>query len=114
MLLHAGVDGLVCVAVVEGRTVMAKRVDANQPKIVEALRKVGCTVQHMHTLGKGCPDLLVGYRDINFLLELKDSSKPLSSQRLTPDELEWHTTWAGMVWTVNSVEDALRVVGAIE
>jgi hypothetical protein len=92
----------------------AARIDANQPKIVEALEKVGCTVQHLHTLGKGCPDLLVGYRDINYLFEITDGDKPLSKQRLTPDELEWHSGWRGLVWTVNSIEDALRVVGAME
>ncbi len=91
----------------------AARVDANQPAIVEALEKAGCTVQHMHTLGKGCPDLLVGRDGVNYLLELKDGGKPLSKQKLTPDELEWHGSWRGLVWTVNSIEDALRVVGVV-
>jgi hypothetical protein len=93
---------------------MPKRVDANQSTIVEALRQAGCTVQVLSMVGKGCPDLLCGYRENNYLLEIKDGDKPLSAQRLTPAEVEWHSTWNGMVWTVNSIEDALRVVGAME
>jgi hypothetical protein len=93
---------------------MARRVDANQTQIVKALREAGCTVQVLSMVGKGCPDLLVGRQENNYLLEIKDGDKPLSSQRLTPDELAWHNSWAGLVWTVNSIEHALRVVGAME
>jgi hypothetical protein len=90
------------------------RKDDNQDTIIEALRHTGATVQSIHTIGDGCPDLLVGKGGVNYLLEIKDGDKPLSAQRLTPDEMAWHSTWAGLVWTVNSVEDALRVVGAVE
>ena len=89
----------------------AARVDANQPEIVEALRAVGCTVQHLHTVGKGCPDLLVGRAGRNFLLEIKDGNKPPSKRKLTADEKEWHQTWTGQVIVVNSVDEALEAVG---
>jgi hypothetical protein len=93
---------------------MPKRVDQNQKAIVQALRQVGATVQILSMVGKGCPDLLCGYKGSLYLLELKDGAKPLSAQRLTPDEMKFHEEWAGLVWTVNSIEHALRVVGAIE
>ena len=35
------------------------RVDGNQTAIVEALRRVGCSVQPISDLGHGIPDLLV-------------------------------------------------------
>ena len=35
----------------------APRIDANQPEIVKSFRKLGCTVQHLHMVGDGCPDL---------------------------------------------------------
>ena len=35
------------------------RVDANQPEIVEAVRKVGGEVLHTYTLGQGAPDIFV-------------------------------------------------------
>lgn len=38
----------------------AAKVDKNQPEIVEALRAEGAVVQHLHAVGVGCPDLLVG------------------------------------------------------
>lgn len=37
----------------------AARVDENQPAIVQALERIGARVLHLHTLGKGAPDLLV-------------------------------------------------------
>ena len=38
----------------------ACKVDANQAAIVKALREYGCSVTHLHRVGDGCPDLLVG------------------------------------------------------
>lgn len=89
----------------------AARIDANQPEIVAALRKAGCTVQHLHSVGKGCPDLLVGRAGVNYLLEIKDGGKPASDQRLTADQVVWHREWGGAVTVVNSVDGALVAVG---
>ena len=33
----------------------AAKVDANQPEIVQALRKAGCFVQPLHTVGQASP-----------------------------------------------------------
>lgn len=89
----------------------AARTDSNQQAIVAALRQHGCSVQHLHQLGQGVPDLLVGCEGINYLLEIKDSAKPPSKQRLTPDEVEWHQSWQGKVWVVSSVQQALNICG---
>ena len=89
----------------------AARIDANQPAIVAALRKAGCTVQHLHSVGKGCPDLLVGKSGVNYLIELKDGAKAASEQRLTPDQVVWHGEWGGSVAVVNCEEAALKAVG---
>ena len=91
-----------------------RRVDANQPEIVKALRSVGATVQHLHEVGGGCPDTMVGFRGRNHLLEIKDGSKAPSAQRLTRHELGWHLHWQGEVHIVATVEQALRAIGAIE
>jgi hypothetical protein len=64
----------------------AARIDANQPAIVAAIRKMGATVLHLHTIGKGAPDILIGYQGKNALVELKDGAKPPSARKLTPDE----------------------------
>lgn len=87
------------------------RVDDNQKEIVADLRKVGCTVEHLHTVGKGVPDLLVGYAGKNHLLEVKDGNKPPSARRLTPDQELWHAGWRGNVFTVTSTADALVCMG---
>jgi Holliday junction resolvase len=78
----------------------AARVDANQKEIVEYLRKRGASVQLLHTVGKGCPDIVVGYGGCNYLFEIKDGSKPASQRKLTPDEQEWHDEWKGSVLVV--------------
>ena len=86
----------------------ASRVDANQPDIVDGLRAVGATVQHIHTIGKGCPDILAGFRGANYLLEIKPESG-----RVTADEALWHLTWNGQVTIARTLEQALAVIGAI-
>lgn len=87
----------------------AKRVDANQPEIVAALRKAGCSVQHLHELGQGCPDVVVGCRGRNYLLEIKSSS----TAKMTPLERWWHDEWKGQVARVDTVDEALAAVGVI-
>ena len=50
----------------------AAKIDANHGDIVEALRGIGCSVLSLAPLGKGAPDLLVGYWGRNTILEVKD------------------------------------------
>lgn len=89
------------------------RTDGNQVEIVRALRAVGATVQSLADIGKGCPDLLVGFRGDTYLLEVKDGSKVPSARKLTEDEERWHKEWHGdNLHTVNSLEEALLAVGA--
>ena len=92
----------------------AARVDANQPAIVAALTAIGCTVLHLHQLGKGAPDILVGFRGENWLFEIKDGSKPPSKRRLTPDEVDFHHDWRGQVGIVTSVEQAIDIVSGYD
>lgn len=89
---------------------MPKRIDANQPVIVKALRKLGASVQTLHEVGRGCPDILVGFRSSNYLLEVKDGAKPPSKRKLTDDEMKWHAEWNGTVYVVESIEQAMEVI----
>jgi hypothetical protein len=88
----------------------AARIDRNQPEIVEALRKLGASVQPLHSAHDGIPDLLVGYQGANFLLEVKDGTKIPSKQRLTPCQVEWHNAWSGQAAVVASAEEAIALV----
>ena len=91
----------------------AARVDDNQREIVEELRRAGCSVWSLAGVGKGFPDLAVGFRGRNLFLEVKDGSKPPCKRRLTPDEEAFHASWRGHVAVVESVEDALKIVGVM-
>lgn len=88
----------------------AAKVDANQTEIVKALRQVGASVQSLASTGKGCPDLLVGFRGVNWLLEIKDGQKVKSARKLTDDQVVWHQTWRGKVYIVESVDQALNLL----
>lgn len=88
----------------------AAKTDANQAAIVAALRAAGCTVESLHRVGGGVPDLLVGYRGRNMLLEAKDGSKPPSARKLLPGQVRWHAAWKGDVHVVESVDEALAVL----
>jgi hypothetical protein len=90
----------------------AARVDENHAEIVQALRRVGCTVQSLADIGRGCPDLLVARQGQLWLMEVKDGRKPPSARTLTPDEARWHAGWHGPVFVVESVDAALSVIGA--
>jgi hypothetical protein len=89
------------------------RTDVNQGNIVNALRDVGASVAVTSALGSGFPDIVVGFRGVNYLMEIKDGSKPPSKRRLTPKEKEFHDLWRGSVVVVNDIDEALRAIGAI-
>ena len=91
----------------------AARVDANQPGIVRALRAVGASVQSLSAVGDGVPDLLVGFRATNYLLEVKDGTKVPSARKLTDDQEKWHAAWRGQKQVVQTVHEALQAIGAI-
>ena len=74
----------------------AAKVDANHGEIVEALLSVsGVTVCSLAGLGCGCPDLLVGARELTYLVEVKDGEKVPSHRTLTPDQRKWIEKWTG-------------------
>lgn len=89
----------------------AARVDINQASIVEALREVGASVELLHRVGGGCPDLMVGFQGVNHLMEVKDGSKPPSKRRLNADQLRWHSEWCGREPVV--VNDACEALATL-
>ena len=84
------------------------RKDANQAEIVERLKKElpECSIQSLHNVGRGVPDLLVGYKDRNFLFEIK-------SQRfanLTNSQIDWHMAWKGQINVVVNFDTVLDIL----
>tara|TARA_R100000742_G_C4279306_1_gene103515 strand:+ start:216 stop:503 length:288 start_codon:yes stop_codon:yes gene_type:complete len=86
------------------------RVDSNQKKIVSELREIGCSILHTHQLGKGAPDIVIGYNKKNYLIEIKDGSKSLSQQKLTKDELQFQSNWKGLYYVCNSIEQIKEIL----
>lgn len=85
-----------------------RRTDANQAEIVDALRKVGCSVMDLSHVGRGCPDILVSDRQQRLhLMEIKTAKGKLNKR-----QQEWHDKWQGpRPFVVRTVEEALAAIG---
>ena len=84
----------------------AARVDANHVEIVDGLRKAGYSVLPL-TMGRGAPDILCGSPTRNVLFEIKSGNHKLNQQQIA-----WHENWAGLVYVVRTLEQALVVMRA--
>ena len=84
----------------------AARVDANQEAVVSALRSAGAYVWII-----GLPvDLLVGFRNHTFLIEIKHGPK----KRLTALQEDFFANWFGStLCRVDGPEAALRAIGVL-
>jgi len=84
----------------------AARVDKNQAEIVSALRAAGAYVWVI-----GLPvDLLVGYNNQTFLVEIKDGPK----KALTRLQQDFFGNWiGGGLHRIDGPEDALRMIGVL-
>lgn len=87
----------------------ASKVDANQTQVVSALRAAGASVQSLAPIGKGCPDLLVAFRGVMSLLEVKHGKGKTNDL-----QTKWHAEWKATVHVVYGAEDALKAIGAIQ
>lgn len=88
----------------------AARKDANHGLIVSALEKVGADVASINE--KDLPDLLVGFRGVNYLLEIKDGAKSPSRRKLRPGQARFAQTWRGRPPVkVETIADAFRALG---
>jgi hypothetical protein len=87
-----------------------KRVDGNHADIMTTFRALGCSVQSIASVGKGCPDLLVGRDGWTVPVEVKDGAKPPSARKLTEDEEIWRANWKGSYALIESPEQAHQMV----
>jgi len=81
------------------------KTDANQSTIVKALRDYGCSVTPTHMVGSGYPDLSVGYKGKNILLEIKMIGKDLNVR-----EQAWFSTWQGQAAIAYTPDEAIKIV----
>ena len=83
----------------------AQAPDANQDEVVKALEKIGCSVYDAHRIGGGLPDLIVGYRGLTMLVEVKTPKG-----KLREGQEQWIREWRGFTCVVRSPEDAIEKV----
>jgi len=79
----------------------AKRRDANEPAIIDALRKQAVGVAANDT-GKGQPDLTCCYRHVYFLLEVK-----VPGEKLNKVQQEYHDKWPGKIYIATTPQEAI-------
>jgi hypothetical protein len=88
--------------------------DRNHHAIVEVLRKYGASVYSLAHVGGGCPDILVGFRRQDFLLEIKNPESRYGKKGFNELQQEFASTWRGSkVLIVRTPLEALQAIGAI-
>lgn len=82
------------------------RADNNQKEIVDYLRDTGRSVLILSQVGGGAPDLLVGARGENILLEVKGKNGKLRS-----GQKKFMREWAGEAYVVRSIDEVQKLLG---
>lgn len=86
----------------------ASRKDANQSRIVKALRDVGVKVYILNEP----VDLLTGHKGVLRALEIKDGERVPSQKKLKPSQEKFMADFTGCpVFKVESIFEALSVHG---
>lgn len=88
----------------------AARVDTNHGAIVDGIRQIfgPDSVLDLSRVGQGCPDILVGIRGHNIMLEIKTDRG-----KLTADQVYFHREWGGQVAVIRTLADALAIISDI-
>jgi hypothetical protein len=102
----------------------ARKRDDNEPDIILALRAVGATVHQLD--GKGLADLLVGYQQRTYLIEVKNpnqagqpGAKPGEKRTKgrgvrTAAQVKSFAAWTGSpIHEVINADEALVAIGAL-
>lgn len=92
-------------------TYYKKRVDDNQKTIIHTFIALGASVLNLSTVGRGCPDLLIGYRGTSCLVEIKSSTKASYTEPQIKFMQEWR---GGTVSRVDSVDAAIRLIKMLD
>lgn len=82
------------------------QLDPNHKAIRAGLEAVGCTCD-----SRGPLDLVVGFRGVNYLLEIKKVKG--SRSELNAKQAKFFREWKGQKALVRTMDEALQVVGAI-
>lgn len=83
----------------------AKR-DENEAELIQVYKQMGCSVHQLNE--KGIPDLLIGYRGLTDLAEVK-----IKSGVLTPEQQVFKTEFNGTYRIVRTVQDVIKHVNQL-
>ena len=85
----------------------AARTDDNHREVVDGFKAAmpEATVFDASGAGKGFPDIVIGWKGMTFLFEIKDPEKPASKRRLTPAQSELHQDWQGHIAVVHTAAE---------
>lgn len=83
----------------------AAKVDGTHKEVVEALRSEGVFVFSLHTVGKGCPDLLLSHHRRWFVAEVKNGR--LMGWKLNDKQKEFRNKANAPVLILTSATDAV-------
>jgi Holliday junction resolvase len=89
----------------------AKKVDENHKIIVQKFRELGASVFDASGVGRGFPDILVGFNNQTALVEIKSSDK----KKFTEPQLKFMAEWKGSaVSRINDVQGAERLINILK
>ena len=86
-----------------------RRQDKNQTAIVKALKQIGCSVLKLSDVGGGCPDLLVGFRYVSVLIEIKNKENWYGKKEAHYEtQKKFRANWrGGLILTAYNPEQAI-------
>lgn len=91
----------------------AARIDANQPYLVDLMRRMGASVAITSAAGDGFTDLVVGWGGVTVLAEVKDGAKSPSRRQLTDEQVKFHASFSGAITIIETPEQAAALVNKI-
>jgi Holliday junction resolvase len=89
----------------------AKKIDLNHTEIVKTFKDLGATVFDASGIGRGFPDIVVGYNGHTVLVEIKSGAK----KKFTEAQLKFMAEWKGSA--VNRIDDvggAIRLIKLLD
>lgn len=86
------------------RSHLPHRKDANHGEIKRALEMAGYSVQELHAVGNGVPDLLAAKLGDTFLVEIKTAKGKLNKA-----QVDFIAGWKGRVEILTSVDDVIAL-----
>jgi len=88
----------------------AAKVDANHLDICFALRSLGASVLSLASIGRGAPDICIGFRGVTYLAEIKNSKV---RWKMTDDQKYFHADWKAPIVILDSVDSATAWIMAV-